>query len=129
MRFLHGLCYVAIACSISVSVAVPTQANEKYPVLTEELATGRTVWLNNCEACHAYGIAGAPNPQRAGEWDQRVLKPKSTLYQHAIEGFYGESDTYMPPRGGNPELSEKEVMFAVDYMVALANFHLKNIQE
>ena len=129
MRIVHGLCSVSIVCSIGVSVALPTKADEKYPLLTDELASGRTVWLNHCEACHAYGIAGAPNPQKSGQWDQRVLKPKSTLYQHAIEGFYGESDTYMPPRGGNPELSEEEVMVAVDYMVALANFHLENNQE
>ncbi len=26
----------------------------------ERLALGRAVWLENCEGCHAYGIAGAP---------------------------------------------------------------------
>lgn len=129
MKSLYSLPYACLACLIAVSVALPVKATEKYPALTNELANGRSIWLANCETCHAYGTAGAPNPLKPTEWEERVEKPQATLYEHAIQGFYGESDTYMPPRGGNPELSDEDVMSAVDYMVALANFYLQKNQE
>lgn len=103
---------------------MPVRASDKYPELSDDLTSGRAVWLNNCETCHAYGIAGAPNPLNPPEWNERLKTPLSTLYEHAILGFYGETGTYMPPRGDNPELSDSEVQSAVNYMLALANFYL-----
>lgn len=88
------------------------------------LGQGRQVWLQNCETCHGYGVAGAPVPMRPGDWAARVGKPKALLYEHAIEGFFGPEDTLMPARGGNDELSDEEVMRAVDYMVELAKHYL-----
>lgn len=87
------------------------------------LVQGRTLWLDNCEGCHGYGIAGAPIPMFPEDWRERLQKPRSLLYQHAIEGFFGPDDTMMPPRGGNPELTDRQVRQAVDYMTALARYH------
>ncbi|MFK8082649.1 MAG: cytochrome c5 family protein [Granulosicoccus sp.] len=111
---------------ISVNVSVPVLADDvtKYPILSPELNDGRTVWLGNCETCHAYGTAGAPNPRKPKQWEHRLKRPRLVLYQHAIEGFYGENDTYMPARGGNPDLSDEQVKTAVDYMLALARFYM-----
>ena len=50
-------------------------------------------------------------------WRDRVVKARSTLYDHAINGFFGPEDTYMPERGGNAGLSDDEVRAAVDYIV------------
>ena len=91
----------------------------------KHLSQGREVWLNTCESCHGYGIAGAPVPMHASDWLVRVKKPKSILYDHAINGFYGPDDTMMPERGGNPALTNIEVISAVDYMVALANYYIQ----
>ncbi|HHC74814.1 MAG TPA: hypothetical protein ENK78_07045, partial [Thiothrix sp.] len=55
----------------------------------------------------------------------RVEKEKTTLYDHAINGFFGKDDTMMPARGGNDQLSDDEVKAAVDYMVALARYYIK----
>ena len=90
-----------------------------------ELVQGRTLWLDSCEGCHGYGIAGAPIPMIPEEWQARLEKPQTTLYKHAIDGFFGPDDTMMPPRGGNPELTDQQVMLAVDYMTALARHHLQ----
>ena len=92
---------------------------------TSELSQGRDIWMANCKGCHAYGTAGAPVPMIPEEWQKRVIKDRDTLYDHAINGFFGEDDTMMPERGGNPELSDSQVKLAVDYMVALAIFYIE----
>ncbi len=91
----------------------------------DALASGRTLWLENCEGCHGYGVAGAPIPMQADEWKQRVTKDRQVLYGHAINGFFGPDDTMMPERGGNPELSDEQVKRAVDYMVELATYYIR----
>jgi len=37
------------------------------------------------------------------------------LYKHAMEGFTGTKGT-MPPRGGNPKLTDDEIKAAVNFM-------------
>jgi len=87
------------------------------------LQSGRKVWLDNCEGCHGWGVGGAPVPMNYPEWEPRIAQGMETLYQHAIEGFFGPDDTMMPERGGNPELSNEEIRSAVDYAVELAKSH------
>jgi len=89
------------------------------------LAQGRTLWLENCEGCHGYGIGGAPIPMRPRDWEARLKQPRETLYVHAINGFFGPDDSMMPARGGNDELTDEQVMAAVNYMVELAGFYLQ----
>jgi len=89
------------------------------------LHEGRQLWIDNCKACHAYGTAGAPIPMDAEDWRERVLKTSQVLYIHALDGFYGPDDTIMPAKGGNPDLTIRQVTLAVDYMVALAKFYIK----
>jgi cytochrome c5 len=92
----------------------------------EPLAQGRAVWLANCETCHGYGIASAPIPMEPDEWRSRLEQPLTVLYDHALNGFFGPDDAYMPPRGGNPQLSDAEVKSAVDYMTTLARHYIDN---
>jgi len=91
---------------------------------TEKLINGRKLWLENCKGCHAYGTAGAPVPMLSGEWEHRVTKDRAVLYDHAINGFFGPDDTMMPERGGNENLTDKQVKLAVDYMLNLAKYYL-----
>ena len=90
-----------------------------------ELQQGRSLWLENCEGCHGYGVADAPIPMQPDEWKHRVIKDRDLLYRHAIEGFIGEDYSMMPARGGNDELDDEQVKAAVDYMLFLANFYIK----
>ena len=122
-KLLRMLYQCALFCAL---VCLPVYSDDRYPYLSGDFAEGRVVWLENCETCHAYGTAGAPNPLKPPEWTERVKKPVEILYEHAIQGFYGKSDTYMPPRGGNPDLSDVQVRSAVDYMLALAFFYLSD---
>ncbi|NND68444.1 MAG: cytochrome c5 family protein [Halioglobus sp.] len=84
------------------------------------MALGRDVWRANCETCHAYGVAGAPLASNTAEWQARRQQGLPTLYEHAIEGFFGPGGTMMPARGANDSLTDEEVRAAVDYMLRLA---------
>lgn len=109
---------------LSVALADAAETDRYVEFDAAGLGHGRQVWLQNCETCHGYGVAGAPIPMRPGDWAARVDKPRELLYGHAIEGFFGPEDTLMPARGGNEKLSDEEVMRAVDYMVELAKHYL-----
>ena len=113
---------VVLFLAMPSAYAVDDKAFIKFATLN--LEHGRTIWIDNCKGCHAYGTAGAPIPMHPEEWDSRVIKSKQILYDHAINGFFGEDDTMMPERGGNPALSDKQVKLAVDYMVSLANHYI-----
>ena len=118
-NFTIGVCLLLsaqVAFAESSDYIVPENASLKF---------GRLIWMNNCESCHAYGVADAPVPMHPGDWKHRAAKGKTLLYQHAIEGFIGEDYSVMPARGGNDELQDEQIKAAVDYMLFLANFYIK----
>lgn len=96
---------------------------------SEHLRYGKVVWLLNCETCHAYGVADAPIPMNPDEWDFRLKQTKSDLYDHAINGYFGPDDSFMPARGGNEKLTDDEVRAAVDYMAELATFYISQQED
>lgn len=79
--------------------------------------TGEQVFTQACSTCHGAGIAGAPKFGDKGAWAARIAQGADTLHKHALEGFQGKSGV-MPPKGGWANLSDAEIMGAVDYMVA-----------
>ena len=110
---------------------MPAMAGSSDYVVPEDpnLSQGRGIWLKNCESCHGYGIADAPVPMNQDEWEFRIAKGKQVLYDHAINGFIGPDYSMMPARGGNNDLDDKEVKLAVDYMVFLASYHIKLLEQ
>lgn len=77
---------------------------------------GSVIFGNLCTGCHSSGAGGAPTLTHA-HWDARIAKGKDTLYDHAIHGFSGTSGV-MPPKGGNPALSDAQVKATVDWMIS-----------
>lgn len=119
----------AAAC-LTCLVAGGGQADPAaYTELGPALAQGRAIWLENCEGCHGYGIAGAPIPMQPDDWRERLKQEPGVLYRRAIDGFFGPDDTFMPPRGGNERLDDAQVRAAVDYMAALARSYLQQTEQ
>ena len=85
---------------------------------TETGDVGNRVFSGLCFSCHGTGLPGIPQLGDHAAWADRIAKGKELLYEHALNGFTGSSGIMMPPRGGNPALSDDEVKAAVDYMVA-----------
>jgi cytochrome c5 len=76
-------------------------------------AAGKGVFDKACVACHGTGVAGAPKFGDKAAWAPRIAQGVNLLHTHALQGKGA-----MPPKGGNPALSDADVNAAVDYMVA-----------
>ena len=76
---------------------------------------GKKTYETVCFACHGAGVAGAPKFGDKAAWAPRVARGKDALHASALKGKGA-----MPPKGGNPALSDADVAAAVDYMVAAA---------
>jgi cytochrome c5 len=77
---------------------------------------GSVIYNNLCTGCHTSGAGGAPTLTAAG-FGARASKGAETLHKHAIEGFQGTAGV-MPPKGGNPALTDAQVKATVDWMLA-----------
>lgn len=73
--------------------------------------TGEQIYSATCSACHTAGVAGAPKLGDSAAWGPLIAKGFDALVKNAINGLNA-----MPPRGGNPNLSDVEVARAVAYM-------------
>ncbi len=73
--------------------------------------SGEQVFGSACTACHTPGALGAPKFNSKADWGSRLGQGFDTLVKHAVEGI-----RQMPPRGGNPDLSDTEIARAVAYM-------------
>jgi cytochrome c5 len=76
---------------------------------------GAVIYQNLCAGCHTSGVGGAPRLVRA-DWTARLAQGADTLYRHAIEGYIGPAGV-MPAKGGNPALTDEQVIASVDWMV------------
>lgn len=122
--------HIAVTALLAVAAAGPASSDERFPVFSGDLLqSGRETWLDNCLGCHGDGTADAPRPRIYEEWRARIEQPRDVLYRHAIEGFFGPDYSMMPPRGGNPLLSDTAVQSAVDYMLQLVEFYRTSAEQ
>ncbi|MGO1396024.1 MAG: c-type cytochrome [Halomonas sp.] len=104
------------------TVASDGAASEEDAAAAEEASSGgngldgKALYASSgCVACHASGVAGSPILGDSEAWAARLEKGAEELYASVINGLGA-----MPPKGGNPNLADEEVMAIVDYMMAEA---------
>ena len=73
---------------------------------------GAAIYATVCQACHMSGAAGAPIPG-TDLWAERSAKGLEALSTSAINGI-----GTMPAKGGRMDLSDAEVIAAVEHMLA-----------
>jgi len=73
--------------------------------------SGEEVVKAVCSTCHQAGVAGAPKIGDKAAWAPHIKEGLKTLVATALKGKGA-----MPPKGGNPSLSDDEVARAVVYM-------------
>jgi len=113
---------MAVACG-QLTLTDPDQpATTQAAPISEPAAvgaplTGPEVYNEICVSCHTPpGIGGAPALGDGDAWAARVAQGMDTLIDHALHGYSGSSGI-MPMKGGRVDLSDQEVIRAVEYMV------------
>lgn len=102
----------------------PTMANALKPIGTVALAKpvvlagepreGHAIVDKNCKVCHSIGLANAPKLDVAAkaDWEARLAGGYDAVVASAIKGKGG-----MPPRGGDPTLTDDEISAAIMHML------------
>ncbi len=75
--------------------------------------TGETVVAQVCSGCHQAGVLQAPKIGSKEDWEPRFALGLDTLVSHAVNGLNA-----MPPKGGNPALTDEQIRDAVLDMLA-----------
>jgi cytochrome c5 len=130
LAFLVPITVIALLSQLFTSTTRDTKEDEQHvlerikPVGTVVLAeagaasgnlSGQQVFAQVCKTCHETGLAGAPKAGDRAAWAPRIAEGEKTLVQHAIAGYQGKTGV-MPPKGGNPNLTDDEVHRAVVYL-------------
>ncbi|HET6565827.1 MAG TPA: c-type cytochrome [Xanthomonadales bacterium] len=98
-----GQAALAAAQAESQAAAAPAESG---PV------DGSQVYNNVCMACHAAGVAGAPQPGSDALAERLAAKGADGLTASVINGL-----NVMPPRGGRPDLTDEQIQAAVEFML------------
>ena len=78
-------------------------------------ADGKAVYDKVCVACHAVSVAGSPKIGDKAAWAPRIKTGIASLVQSVTKGKGA-----MPPRAGNPALTDAELKAAVEFLVSQA---------
>ena len=78
----------------------------------QAVLTGKMIVTQTCMGCHGTGMMGAPRIGHEAEWAPRAARGFSALFNAAVYGLNA-----MPPRGGNPALSDEELKRAISYLL------------
>jgi len=96
--------------------AVQAATNSTRAAATAPL-TGPEVYNAICVACHSPpGVGGAPALGDGDAWAARIAQGMDTLIDHALNGYSGRTGI-MPRKGGRTDLSDDEIIRAIEYMV------------
>lgn len=78
---------------------------------------GSAIYEQACALCHVPpGLAGAPAFGDAASWAPRLAQGPDVLAEHVINGYQG-STGIMPPKGGRVDLSDDDVLAAMQHML------------
>ena len=92
-------------------------ADPNAPVMAK---SGKEVYDAVCLACHGTGALNAPKVGDKSAWGKLLPQGLEKLTQSAIKGV-----KQMPPRGGNPDLSDLELARAIVLMANQSGGNLK----
>ena len=76
--------------------------------------SGEQVVGSVCSACHGSGVLGAPKIGDKAAWGARLKEAGSV---DGLVGIAAKGKGSMPPRGGNPDLSNDELKAAIQQML------------
>jgi cytochrome c5 len=103
----------APAQTAAAPAPAPAQTAAAAPAAKPAAADGKAVYDKTCFACHAQSVAGSPPLGDKAAWAPRIQTGIDAMAQSVIKGKGA-----MPPKAGNPSLSDAEIRAAVEFMVS-----------
>jgi len=97
----------------AAGAAAPAAAAQ--PAAAAGPVDGKAVYGKACVACHATGVANAPKLGDKAAWAPRLGAGVDALIKSVIGGKGA-----MPPKAGNPSLTDAEIRAAVEYLLSQA---------
>lgn len=90
----------------------------KVDVAAMPARSGEEIVKGVCAVCHSIGLANAPklDASAKADWVARLNGDMDALVTSAINGKGG-----MPPRGGDPSITDEEITASIMHMLSLAD--------
>ena len=108
--------YAIAAGPLAVALATASMARADH-LPDGDSARGETLFNGPCIACHGPDgtgtIPGVPDFTKDGG---PLSKPDDVLFAHMRDGFQSGGGMAMPPKGGNPSLTEQDLVDLLAYM-------------
>lgn len=74
--------------------------------------SGKAAYVAHCAGCHETGLQSAPVVGKQSDWEGRSKLWQAVMMDHAKSGYLD-----MPAKGGRPDLSDRTIEVAVEYML------------
>lgn len=102
----------------SIRIAVLGAALAGFAAGAQASSHGKSVYERTCVACHGEDGKGAlPGVAPLGGKGGRLEKDDNVLMKSMLEGFQSAGSTLaMPPKGGDPSLTEEDAKAVLQYM-------------
>lgn len=100
-------------CTIFFRAALAVLSGLALNAVAADAPDGKAIYDRSCAACHATGAAGAPKVGDVAAWEPRIKTGAAALFTSATKG-----KGIMPPRGGNPALTDAEIKAVISYMMS-----------
>jgi cytochrome c5 len=96
----------------AAAAAAPAHQDHAKPAAAAA-GDGKAVYDKVCFACHQQSVAGSPKLGDKEAWAPRLKTGTDAMMQSVIKGKGA-----MPPKAGNPALSDAEIRAAVEFMAS-----------
>jgi cytochrome c5 len=89
-----------------------------FPLFSAYALTGEAIYKQTCIACHgANGQGSVPGAANFTDSKGVLSKSDTVLLEHIIKGYQSPgSPMAMPPRGGNPKLTDDDLKKTLAYI-------------
>ena len=98
--------------------AIPIASNTAFADVPENVANGQRQYEETCVACHGENGKGTmPGIPNFTSRKSPLKKADAVLIKNIVDGVERpNADLVMPPMGGNPDLTEQDVLDILAYM-------------